>query len=211
MTDLTGKIFGRLSVIKTAGTDKRNERIWVCICDCGNEVVVTSYRLKKGRTKSCGCFLADAAREKFTKHGLTAGGNYPPEFHSWSNMRRRCYDSKNSDYSNYGGRGIIVCDRWLNNFALFLKDMGEKPSKKHSLERIDVNGNYEPNNCKWETPVNQRRNQRDMVYYDFCGFNLIQVDWRHKLSIGPQKFRSLRDSGNLEEFITKKLYNETAI
>lgn len=130
------------------------------MCDCGNKTIVSTGNLKNGTTKSCGCYQreyqAKRGRKNFYKHGLSNHPLYP----TWSTMKSRCYNKNNISYKNYGARGIKVCDRWLNSFENFLKDMGEKPSDKHSLDRIDINGDYEPSNCRWATPEEQAINKR---------------------------------------------------
>jgi hypothetical protein len=126
-----------------------------CICDCGNTGTYYLCNLKSGKTKSCGC-LYNETRVGNYKHG----GTGTREYSIWKAMKRRCYNKNVKDYPNYGGRGIIVCDRWLNSFENFISDMGKKPSAEYSIDRIDVNGNYEPSNCRWATPKEQRLNQR---------------------------------------------------
>lgn len=131
---------------------------WDCLCDCGETTNVLSENLKSGRTKSCGCLASEETAARNTanaKHGLWR----TPEHQSWSNMRNRCLSPSNPDYHNYGGRGIKVCDPWLNDFPAFLRDMGPKPPM-HTLERKESNGNYEPGNCIWATPKQQANNTR---------------------------------------------------
>lgn len=152
--DLTGKKFGAWTVIKQS--EKRNKHItWLCKCECGNESVVVSQKLRMGLSKSCGCLIPEKARESSTIHGKCT----TPEYRTWSEIFTRCTNPNSKAYQYYGGRGITISERW-NNFENFLADMGEKLSPKHSIERIDVNGNYEPNNCKWATAEEQSINKR---------------------------------------------------
>jgi hypothetical protein len=156
--DVVGLRFGRLEVIDDANPSSGRRRV-KCRCDCGNEAVVDPRLLRNGRTKSCGCLqkekVAITARS-MTKHGMTKS----PEYNSWTKMKRRCLSPADAKYPLYGGRGIGVCERWLHDFEAFFADVGERPSSTHSLDRIDVNGNYEPGNCRWATPSEQSRNKQ---------------------------------------------------
>lgn len=153
--DLSGHRFGRLVAIRDAGRDAGHHRLWLCQCDCGQETTVSTNRLRTGNTKSCGCLY----REAHTTHGATRGGRRTVEFTAWSHMLRRCNDHRHPQFKDYGGRGIRVCARW-DDFAAFAADMGPRPSPKHSLDRIDVNGNYDPSNCRWATKDVQQHNRR---------------------------------------------------
>jgi hypothetical protein len=152
MIDLTGLRSGRLLVSGLAGWDG-SCTWWLCKCDCGAEVKVRAQALRKAKPQvSCGCVHATET------HGLTKGGKRTPEYVSWLNMRQRCTDPKVPCYERYGGRGISVCERWMDSFPAFLEDMGKKPGRGYSIERSDNDGNYEPGNCVWATPTQQRRN-----------------------------------------------------
>ena len=140
--DLRGSAFNRLTVMERDTTKARRPH-WMCRCDCGSLVSVASCDLKSGHTKSCGCWNAEDKVTSNTTHGYSR----TPTYISWTNMRNRCTKPSDKRYSSYGGRGIKVCESWMNSFEEFLSDMGEKP-KGMTLERIDVNGNYEPGNCK---------------------------------------------------------------
>ena len=156
----SGQIFGHLKVLADLGVAGGN-RTYLCLCECGKEKKVLASNLVRGRTRSCGCKRSKYVSEKMRKHGhaQTAGRRPSPTYSSWGSMLNRCTNPANHSYKMYGGRGILVCERWLD-FENFLADMGEKPAKGMSIERLDVNGNYEPGNCVWATPKIQARNTR---------------------------------------------------
>lgn len=176
--DLTGLRFGRLVVVERA-PNKGPRTSWLCLCDCGKRAIVIGGSLKQGLTKTCGCGL---------RNGATIDGEITPEYRTWRSMKDRCTNPRTKCYDNYGGRGISICPEWLNDFRQFLRDMGPKPSIKHSLDRIDVNGNYEPSNCRWATPKEQARNRRSRY---------ISANNLEKLLSELQKYRDI--FGPLEE------------
>lgn len=164
MINLMGQKFGRLTVIEP--TEKRKGGIvWKCVCDCGNKREVSAGILRSGRAISCGCWR----RKRTVKHGCSRLGFVTPEYRTWYSMKRRCLNSNNKFYKYYGGRGIIVCDRWLNSFENFLEDMGERPNPELSIDRINNDGNYEPNNCRWATQKEQMAHIRRLKW--FIAFN----------------------------------------
>lgn len=162
-TDLTGKVFSRLTVVELDDTrrDRWNRRLWKCACVCGKITFVTAYRLTSGNTKSCGCLSRDSAKDRFTKHGQNPGTGMTPEYRTWGSMLHRCQPGKTGRmYKHHGERGIQVCERW-KDFRNFFADMGRKPSPRHSIDRIDSKGNYEPENFRWATPEQQARNSEN--------------------------------------------------
>lgn len=154
--NMIGNKFGRLTVMSEKGRDKHRKILYACKCECGNTTVVHGTRLRTGRVLSCGCYRLEKLREKCVTHGKTKS----PEHVAFLNMKARCYNESHMYYHNYGGRGITVCDRWLESFENFYADMGDKPFKEAQLDRIDNNGNYEPDNCRWITPHENSLNQR---------------------------------------------------
>lgn len=160
-----GDRFNRLTVVAEVHTE--SGRKFDCICDCGKKPApVLGSRLRDGSTKSCGCLGAElrkAARARKSEASIVmeSPGKKRAEYRIWTNMKTRCFNTGNVNYPLYGGRGITVCERWRDSFATFLADMGERPSDKHSIDRFpDLNGNYEPGNCRWATAKQQSRNVR---------------------------------------------------
>lgn len=164
MIDLTGQRFERLLVLGRSAEKRGNctQAMWLCRCDCGKEIVTYGNTLRNGATKSCGCFSVDHCRKNFSTHKMTG----TPEHKAWSSMIKRVTNPSPKDAHRYAGRGITVCDWWLE-FENFYADMGPRPSPNHSVERKNNDGNYEPGNCRWATKLEQmgnRSNNRYVVY-----------------------------------------------
>jgi len=155
LVDAKGKRFGRLTAVERADKDRFGKVRWHCICDCGNKSVVAGTYLHRGEIRSCGCLIKDMAKERKT-HGMTG----TKEFKIWLSINKRCHNPKEISYPTYGGRGIIVCDRWRKDFAAFYADMGPIPSEKHTIDRINPFWHYEPGNCRWATQKEQQNNKR---------------------------------------------------
>lgn len=182
LIDELGHQYGHLEVIgRSENRDHKGRVLWVCRCICKNEIEVFGHSLRSGNTKSCGCQRSINAGAAVRTHGMY--DNYystraprSPELNSWNGMRRRCYVLTNPKYKDYGGRGITVCDRWLGpeGFANFLADMGLKPSNKHSIDRTNNDGNYEPSNCRWATAKEQVDNRRVKKIENFSNDELLR-------------------------------------
>lgn len=190
--NLTGRRFGRLTVIGYAESYKRKYAKWRCQCKCGKEVVTRAATLKSGMTKSCGCLVREVSSQVNRTHGLTFK---IPEYRCWIGMKTRCYNRRERSWKNYGGRGIGVCASWRKSFVAFLADMGRKPTAKHSLDRINVDAGYDcgkcqdckkrkaPANCKWATTAEQNRNQRSNWRISFGARTLTLAEWAEETGL----------------------------
>ena len=173
INDLTNRRFGKYLVLSRAKNDKHGSARWDCICDCGSERIVYGSSLNIGKTKSCGCISAEKLLEASTTHGLSD----TPIHWIWQKMRARCADKNDC---RYGGRGISVCVRW-NSFENFLADMGDRPSPKHTIDRIDNDGDYTPKNCRWATRRQQANNRKSNRYITYNKQILTYVQWSRRL------------------------------
>lgn len=142
-----------------------------CVCDCGTERMVNIYNLRDGKTQSCGC-AANLGQAAIT-HGLSGTAEYG----IWKAMKARCYNPKHKNFADYGGRGIKVCSKWIDSPEVFIADMGERPSSLHSIDRIDCNGDYSPDNCRWATQKAQTRNTRRSVVVEHNGEAKTVAEW----------------------------------
>jgi hypothetical protein len=159
--DLTRRRFGRLKVVAFARV-KDYQSFWRCHCSCGETTVVPAAKLNFGHTKSCGCLQREAPMKskKNLRHGHCKNGKKSPEYRAWRGMKSRCLDPNVPRFKDWGGRGITICRRWIDNFEAFFADMGRKPSPKHSLDRIDNDGNYTKRNCRWAIKAEQYANRK---------------------------------------------------
>jgi len=176
-TDLTGRAFDRLVVVKLFCLDKNNKCVWACRCSCGKTKNILANSLVSGKTKSCGCFQKEQARKLSTTHGMRGH----PLYTTWALMKSRCNKKNNADYGNYGERGVSVCREW-KDFSVFVKDVGERPNGT-SLDRIDNDGNYCPENVRWATQKQQCRNSRSNRMLTFNGETMCVAEWAEKLGV----------------------------
>ena len=157
--DMTGKRYGSVVAVKPVGVSVSRDIKWEFVCDCGRSFSASGYDFRSGKKQTCPRCSAERVCVATTVHGMSESD----EFRIWTGMLTRCYNKNAKSYRLYGGRGISICQRWRESFENFLSDMGQRPSKKHSIDRIDNDGNYEPSNCRWATAVEQARNKRTAV------------------------------------------------
>lgn len=194
--DLTGMQFGRLLAIKPDPRFKGKGVKWECQCSCGNITSVLCRSLRAGYTKSCGCQKIDSA----TTHGMSK----TKEFETWSSMVYRCTRPAHQAYLRYGGRGITVCQEWLDDFMNFYRDMGPLPTPKHTLERIDNDRGYCKENCRWATMMEQNANRSSNVKITHDGVTLHKSGWARRLGVPVSTFDNwMRRGMTMEEAIAR--------
>lgn len=157
--DISGMRFGGITAIRDVGTLVGKTRKWEFLCDCGNRFISCGSRARLGTVISC----QECSRERISKLNTSHGMRDSAEYGIWIHIKERCLNPSNKSFERYGGRGISVCERWTHSFENFIADMGIRPSNKHSIDRINNNGNYEPSNCRWSTPVEQGNNKRNNI------------------------------------------------
>lgn len=178
--DLTAQIFGRLTVTSRNTDERKSQNAhWNCLCECGAYTVARGSHLRLGRIKSCGCLSAEMAAIRHTTHGMSGCS----EQSIWFGMKSRCYNKNYYLYHRYGGRGITVCDSWLNDFHRFISNMGERPSKEHSIDRIDNDKGYSPDNCRWATREEQNSNTSRNIKVELFGKTQTVSQWADVFSI----------------------------
>lgn len=170
--DITGRVFGRLTAIKLApNRENTRRRMWLCRCECGKERLFFQSDITSGNTRSCGCLRLDNPSR------LTHGMTNTPDYCIWSDMIKRCYNPRHKKYDRYGGRGIQVCDEWKNSFKQFIADVGRRPEPSLTLERIDNDGDYRPDNVRWATRREQARNRSSNNIITFDGKSMSIAAW----------------------------------
>lgn len=189
--DLTSQRFSRLTVLSIHSKKTRSgSRYWSCVCDCGKATIIRSGHLTSGATESCGCIQREKARLRFLTHGLRK----TREYRAWRAAKDRCFRAKCGNFADYGGRGITMCEEWRDDFTAFLRDMGPCPPG-HTLERRDVNGNYEPSNCCWATQTTQARNKRTSLHATHNGRTLTITEWAQLTGLSYYTLRRRQKAG----------------
>lgn len=198
--DMVGKVFGRLTVLEYSHSTEYGA-FWKCKCECGKEHTTSGVMLRIGNVQSCGCYGKEVANVAAKKHGEAS--KKTPEYRVWCGMRSRCMNKDNENYPDYGGRGITICPEW-EDFSSFLADMGRRPSLKHTIDRIDVDGNYERGNCRWATWQEQAQNKRNNVWITYDGKTLCVREWERQLgfSVGGIQRRLLNGWSDEESMTT---------
>ena len=205
LTDLTGRVFGELTVIGIGPTKRircgRAVRHWMCKCKCGNVKEIMGENLLSGMSKACGCKRIPAVQAKKTTHGETRNGSPSKEYLTWSRMKGRCYSKTNKKYPQYGGRGITVCDQWLESFENFLRDMGRCPKGCNSIDRKNVDEGYDPENCVWADDLRQANNKQNTVWTEMDGVKMSVLDAARLRGLPHRKvFHQFRTRGkSIEE------------
>lgn len=174
LDDLVGKKFNRLTVLSLYEITDQRRAMWLCKCDCGEATIVRGDGLKSGSTKSCGCYN----RGRIMTHGMKG----TQEYKAWQSMRQRCENPKDSNYKDYGARGIKVCRQW-KDFSVFIRDMGLKPSPSYTLDRVDNDSGYFKTNCRWATCQEQSNNRRRTVFMQCHGETLPLAEWSRKTGV----------------------------
>lgn len=185
--DIVGQVFGRLKVLAFWDVDKTRKLRWLCQCSCGTRAIVRGGCLKSGHTTSCGCYFLEA----ITKHHMSLS----TEYGSWRSMVNRCENPTDGAYLSYGGRGIKICEAWRNSFESFLEDMGPKPSPKHSIDRIDNNKGYYPDNCRWSTQKEQMNNRECCVHLTARGETKTLSEWSREVHLPISTIRQRLSKG----------------
>jgi hypothetical protein len=184
--DIRGQRFGRLVAISPTKLRRGSGNVvWWVVCDCNEYLLIAAHTLRNGHTQSCGCWQRERVSELFTTHGMLG----TPEYTVWKSMIARCHNPNTNNYEDYGGRGIQVCDRWRESFENFYEDMGPRPRGEDgvlwTLDRIDCNGPYSPDNCRWADLETQNNNKNDTHWVEFRGEKLSVAQWERKLGMPP--------------------------
>lgn len=182
-----GKKFGRLTVLSILDTKENRRYRCTCICECGKEKEYSLHRVYSGLVQSCGCLKG--------QQSITHNMSKTKEHKAWRHIKERCLNKSCHAYAKYGGRGIEICERWKHSFENFYKDMGPAPSPKHTVDRINVNGNYEPTNCRWATRTQQNRNRTNTAYATYRGQTKSLPEWAALLGVSSDRLRQAYNKG----------------
>ena len=202
---MTGKTYGSWTVMAYVGrSGKANRTHWMCQCICGSRQKVCSANLVSGQSRSCGCRAKLSVSQAKTIHGCARNELTTVEYNCYSSIKRRITNPKHPQYKNYGGRGIKMCSRWLEDFRNFLADMGARPSSLCSLDRIDNDGDYSPENCRWTTSKDQARNRSNNVKVTINGDTKCVAEWcdHFGIRVTPTVYDRLKRGWSPEESFT---------
>jgi len=204
--DLTGQVFGRLTVLRKAppGVKEKGRAAWECLCECGNTTTVVGRDLRNCKTRSCGCLKKENFPDNH-RHGHSQGKR-TREYNAWRAMKKRCLNPKSVGFENYGGRGIKIHEPWIHDFQQFLADVGPAPSQKHSIDHIDPNGHYEPGNVRWATRSEQQNNKRNSRFLTCHGETMTLAQWARRLGLSPSSIsEALQRGKSFEAYVVKHL------
>ena len=211
--DISGQRYGRLVAISPTGERRGGKIVWTCICDCGSTSLAVINHLRNGQRVSCGCAktAGNQIKKKSAKHGHYVGNVPTATYRIWSGMKSRCLNKNVPEYKNYGGRGIKVCERWMD-FSNFLEDMGARPDGL-SIDRVNNDGHYEPDNCRWATEIEQHNNRSDNTLLTYNGETLTISEWSRKLGINKHTLadRIRKSEWATEKVITSKIMTKSEI
>lgn len=196
----SGDKFNRLTVIEFKGMNGNHQRMWLCNCECGNQTTVRATNIFNGAVKSCGCINNEIRIKRLYKHGKSRTS----EYWIWASIKTRTNNITDCNYYKYGAIGIKMCERWFNSFENFIEDMGERPSKKHTIDRINNNGNYEPSNCRWATWEQQSTNKRTTRFFIIEGKQYVLRDVCTLLNIPHSTLRNQLKTKTIEQIINTK-------
>lgn len=205
--NLENQRFGRAIVLKRVENKGRYVR-WLCKCDCGNEFIALTTHLRNGSVKSCGCLRKEIAINKSKTINTKHGKHKTRLYKIWAAIKGRCFNKNNCAYKNYGARGITICDEWLNNYPAFEKWANANGyNETLTIDRIDVNGNYCPNNCRWATKREQQNNRRNCHYITYKGETKTIAEWARTLHISHKRIEGRISRGwPIEKVFSKKNY-----
>lgn len=197
LVDITGTRYGRLVAIKYAGQNKYKQFLWKCVCDCGAEVIVSASHLNNCYVKSCGCLRRDESRQRKTIHGH----RYERAYGIWKHMLKRCYNQEDGGYDYYGKRGIRVCDEWQNSYESFRDwSLANRYADDLSLDRIDNDGNYTPENCRWVDHYTQMNNTRRSRHISYKNISHTISEWSRILGVHKATLRDRINRGDMSDF-----------
>lgn len=208
-----GKKFSRLLAVEFIGASEatKNLRMFKCVCDCGKVITKPVHTIFAGTTRSCGClrrdtFKRDGWGKSSVKHGYASDYNLAREYICWSSMKSRCNNPKDISYKNYGAKGIEVCQRWEESFKNFIDDMGNKPSAKHSIDRIDPSKGYYKENCRWADKYQQANNRKNNLFFEINGERKTLVEWCMVFDKNPPTIYSrIKNGMNFIDAINKPM------
>lgn len=206
--DLLGEKFGRLTVIERMPNNKRKQAVWKCRCDCGKEVIVTAGHLRSGHTNSCGCYGRDRAAEYHLTHGMKG----TKLFSVYHTMKGRCYNPTDKKYHRYGARGIKICDEWLNDPSIFFEwALQNGYMEGLSIDRIDNDGNYCPENCRWADNKTQANNKSNNTIIEHDGIFKTISEWADELGISYAAVKARYHNGSFHRLFDNKNTNRKLV